>query len=298
MKKRLACAKYLAVSLIMSVSAGAFANEVDQRIETYKAGTKQGATEPAEKETKKSSAPETGAQAKKHKVKKESGKEKVAAHHSEKKEGAHHGGSSGMTPAMALNKLLEGNERYQAERISGPNRSAKRRAEVFKGQHPFAVIVGCSDSRVPPEILFDQGIGDLFVVRTAGNVVDSVALGSIEYAVEHLGTNLVVVLGHEKCGAVAATVGGGDAPPNIKTIVDMIRPAVDKAKAKSAGGGGHGHECDLVCSSVKGNVKLIAEKVRTDPTLKEMVEDGMLKVVGGYYELQSGAVTLTYRPDL
>lgn len=288
MTKRIMYVKCLTVGTVLAFSLSATASEVDQRIETYKAGTNKSASEPAAVETMKTAPSENHGAVKKQKVKQGSQKSKVDAHHSV---------SKAITPAMALNRLLDGNERYQAGLMSAPNRTAKRRAEVAHSQHPFAVIVGCSDSRVPPEILFDQGIGDLFVVRTAGNVVDSVALGSIEYAIEHLGTNLVVVLGHEKCGAVAATVSGGDAPPNVKTIINMIQPAVDKAKAKP-GGGGHGHGCDLTCSSVKNNVKLIAEKVRTDPVLAEMVGAGMLKVVGGYYELASGAVTITYRPDL
>ena len=189
---------------------------------------------------------------------------------------------------------MEGNRRYVSDRSTGPHRSSRRRAEVAGEQHPFAVIVGCSDSRVPPELLFDQGFGDLFVVRTAGNVVDSVALGSIEYAVEHLGVKLIVVLGHERCGAVSAAVAGGEAPANVKAVVEAIRPAVEKAKEKGPGG----HGCDLVCSAVRVNVKLVAEKMRTSPVLKESMEDGMLKVVGGYYDLDDGVVTVTYKPYL
>jgi carbonic anhydrase len=198
-------------------------------------------------------------------------------------------------PEEALKKLLAGNKRYVTEKVSGPNRSSKRRAELAKGQHPFAVIVSCSDSRVPPELLFDQGVGDLFVVRTAGNVVDDIAIGSIEYAVEHLGTRLIVVLGHERCGAVDATVKGGEAPGKIKNVVEAIKPAVEKARAKGPGD----HGCDLLCSAVKTNVKMVAEKLRSgSPILAEFIEDGMLKTVGAYYDLDSGSVSLTYKPYL
>jgi carbonic anhydrase len=195
----------------------------------------------------------------------------------------------------AVKRLLEGNRRYIAEKNSASHRTAKRRTEVAKGQHPFAVIVGCSDSRVPPEILFDQGMGDLFVVRSAGNVIDDIAIGSIEYAVEHLGVQLVMVLGHERCGAVDATLKGGEVGGKLKSVVDAIKPAVEKAKAK----GQTSHGCDLLCSSVKSNARMVAEKLRAaSPVLTEPVENGMLRVVGAYYELDSGVVTLTYKPVL
>jgi carbonic anhydrase len=200
-----------------------------------------------------------------------------------------HGG--GVDADDALKKLLDGNKRYAGNSAKGPNRSAARRAELAKGQHPFAVVVTCSDSRVPPELLFDQGFGDIFVVRTAGNIVDAVALGSIEYAVDHLGTKLVLVLGHERCGAVAATLQGGDAPANIKCVVDTIKPAVDKGKSRHSG---HG---ELLDTCVKTNVKFVAEKIRTTPPiLAEAVNDGMVRVVGAYYDLDSGLVSVTYNP--
>jgi len=154
------------------------------------------------------------------------------------------------------------------------------------------VVVSCSDSRVPPELLFDQGFGDVFVVRTAGNIVDSIELGSIEYAVDHLGTKLVLVLGHERCGAVTAALQGGEAPGNIKSVVDAIKPAIEKGKARHTG---HG---ELLDSCIIANVKQVAEKIRkAAPILSEKVEDGMLKVVGAYYDLDSGAVNMTYLPN-
>ncbi len=214
---------------------------------------------------------------------------KTAAVHDSKDQGhgsGHH--AVGMSAEKALAKLLEGNTRYVDGKTSAPNRSKERRSEVAKGQHPFAVVLGCSDSRVPPELLFDAGFGDLFVVRTAGNIADSVALGSIEYAVEHLGSKLVVVLGHERCGAVDATVKGGDTPANIKNVCNMIRPAVDKARDK--------HPEDLLEASVKSNVKMVAEHLRTSPIIGEMIQDGVVKIVGAYYDLDTGAVDVIFNP--
>lgn len=195
---------------------------------------------------------------------------------------------SGITAEESLEKLLQGNKRYVAGKSLHPNNSAKRRTQVATGQHPFAIIVSCSDSRVPPEVLFDQGLGDLFVIRSAGHVVDDFALGSIEYAVEHLGSKLIVVLGHERCGAVDATVKGGEAPGHVKNVVEAIRPAVAKARGK------HG---DVLCNAVKSNVKMTAEKIRgSGPILAEPIGDGLLKIVGAYYDLDSGAVEMTYKP--
>jgi carbonic anhydrase len=206
-----------------------------------------------------------------------------------------HGTAIPIDAEDAVKRLLEGNRRYIAGKNSATHRTAQRRTEVAKGQHPFAIIVGCSDSRVPPEILFDQGMGDLFVVRSAGNVIDDIAIGSIEYAVEHLGVQLILVLGHERCGAVDATLKGGEVGGKLKYVVEAIRPAVEKAKAK----GQTTHGCDLLCSSVKSNARLVAEKIRrSSPVLTEVVENGILRVVGAYYELESGVVTLTYKPVL
>jgi len=136
----------------------------------------------------------------------------------------------GISPDEALKKLIDGNNRFvqsaQAQKDIGNN----RRTELTKGQHPFAVILSCSDSRVPPEHIFDQGLGDIFVVRVAGNVADSIELGSVEYAAEHLGVPLILVLGHQSCGAVKATVDGGKPEGNIESIVKKIAPAVKKAR--------------------------------------------------------------------
>ncbi len=151
------------------------------------------------------------------------------------------------------------------------------------GQHPFAVILGCADSRVPPEIIFDQGLGDLFVIRVAGNILDDAILGSIEYAVEELGTSLVLVLGHERCGAVAATVKHAEVPGHISTLLSAIQPAVDRAKNESG---------DLLDNAVRANIRLVVEQLKSSMPVAEFVQDDRLNVVGAQYNLDHGAVEI------
>lgn len=185
---------------------------------------------------------------------------------------------------QALLKLKEGNERFLSKKYAHPNQSVERQAEVLKGQHPFAAILTCSDSRVPPEIIFDQGIGDLFIIRVAGNIVTEEILGSIEYAAEHLGVSLVLVLGHQKCGAVQAAVQGGEAPGKIQRLVEALQPAV--AKTKSLPG-------DPVENAVRANVEQAVELLKkSKPIMAELVHEGKVKVVGGYYSLETGRVTV------
>jgi carbonic anhydrase len=185
---------------------------------------------------------------------------------------------------QSLKKLLDGNKRCVVCKQQNPRQDARRRKEVSKGQKPFAVIVGCSDSRIPPELIFDQGLGDLFVVRLAGNIVDALALGSIEYAVEHLDTKLVVVLGHGKCGAVTAATKGPDAPGHVGAIVKAIQPAVKKVQ-KMPG--------DLVDNAIRANASLVVNKIRSSkPILAEMVNKGEIEVIGAYYNIETGAVEL------
>ncbi|MBP1747090.1 MAG: mtcA2 [Deltaproteobacteria bacterium] len=185
---------------------------------------------------------------------------------------------------QSLKKLLEGNKRCVVCKQQNPRQDARRRKEVSKGQKPFAVIVGCSDSRIPPELIFDQGLGDLFVVRLAGNIVDALALGSIEYAVEHLGTKLIVVLGHGKCGAVTAATKGPDAPGHVGAIVKAIQPAVKKVQ-KMPG--------DLVDNAIRANASLVVNKIKSSkPILAEMVNKGEIEVIGAYYNIETGAVEL------
>jgi carbonic anhydrase len=190
-----------------------------------------------------------------------------------------------VAPAEAVSKLKEGNGRYISGNLQHPGQTTERRAELAKDQHPFAVILSCSDSRVPPEIVFDQGLGDLFVVRVAGNVIDDHGLGSIEYAVDHLGARLIVVLGHQSCGAVKAAketiAAKGKAPGHIQSLVTAIRPVVE-ATAK-----------DDLDTTVKANVKHVVQALRSStPILKAKVDSGEVQVIGGYYSLDTGAVSL------
>jgi carbonic anhydrase len=179
-------------------------------------------------------------------------------------------------------KLIDGNKRFVASQVTHPNSSASRREEVAKGQHPFAIIVSCSDSRVPPEILFDQGIGDLFIIRVAGNVVDDFGIASIEYAVEHLGVKLIVVLGHEKCGAVSAAVQGGELPGHLPKLIKAITPAVNAAKKMSG---------DLVANSINQNVHDVVKLLKNSkPILEEVIHKHELEVIGAFYDLDDGTV--------
>ena len=189
-----------------------------------------------------------------------------------------------VAPAEAISKLKEGNGRYTTGSLQHPGQTAERRTELAKTQHPFAAIVSCSDSRVPPEIVFDQGLGDLFVVRVAGNVINDEGLGSIEYTVDHLGTRLILVLGHQSCGAVNAAretiAAKGKAPGHIESLVTAIKPAVE-ATAK-----------DDLETTVKANVKNVVKALRSStPILKSKVDSGEIQVIGGYYSLDTGAVT-------
>lgn len=191
----------------------------------------------------------------------------------------------GIDPDEAMKKLIEGNSRFVGAKPVHPDQTASIREELAKGQKPFAVILTCSDSRVPPEIVFDQGLGDLFVIRVAGNIVDD--NGSIEYAAEHLGTRLVVVLGHERCGAVDATLKGGEAPGHIASLVKAIKPAVDKGKKEKG---------DPLENSIKNNTLSVAQKIRNSkPLLDELVKEGKLKVVSARYDLDDGRVVFFER---
>jgi carbonic anhydrase len=184
----------------------------------------------------------------------------------------------------ALKMLKAGNERFANSKVSEGKPVAARRAETAQTQHPFAIVVGCADSRTAPEIIFDQNIGDLFVVRTAGNLVDDYALGSIEYGVEHLGTRLIVVLGHERCGAVTAALAGGSAPGHINSLVRDIQPAVAASKGK---------EGDALANAIHENDAEVAAKIRKQAQLGELASQ--VKIVEGYYDLDTGKVEWTTR---
>ena len=216
-----------------------------------------------------------------------------------------------VSPTEAISRLKEGNGRFTSGNLQHPHESneertyiaknsyenpggislgmtseqaAKRRAELAKSQHPFAIILSCSDSRVPPEIVFDEGLGDLFIVRVAGNVLNDEGLGSIEYGVDILGARLIVVLGHQSCGAVDAAMktvaAKGKAPGHIQSLVTAIKPVVDSTP-----------KGDLD-TTIKANVKHVVDALRSStPILKAKVDSGDVQVIGGYYTLDTGAVT-------
>ncbi|MFZ4620423.1 MAG: carbonic anhydrase [Bacteroidota bacterium] len=183
-----------------------------------------------------------------------------------------------------LLRLTEGNKRFVSGSLKRKDLSSQR-AATANGQTPFAIVVTCSDSRVPPELIFDESIGQLFVIRLAGNVVDSLALGSIEYAVEHLHAHTLVILGHESCGAVKATIAGGTVPPNIGSIVRRIAPAVAKVREKKT------EEKELLSECIKENVHgQIGLTMKMSPILFDAMVKGELLVLGGIYDLASGKV--------
>src|SRR6266704_4147899 len=208
----------------------------------------------------------------------------LGANHLARAAGPDHSDQPSAAPAEAISKLKEGNGRYTSGNLQHPGQTAERRTELANTQHPFATIVSCSDSRVPPEIVFDQGLGDLFIVRVAGNVINDEGLGSIEYSVDHLGTRLILVLGHQSCGAVKAAretiAAKGKAPGHIESLVAAIKPAVES----TANG-------DLD-ATIKANVKNVVKALRSStPILKAKVDSGEIQVIGGYYSLDTGAVT-------
>ena len=168
-----------------------------------------------------------------------------------------------------------------------PNQSAERQAEVAQGQHPWAAVLGCIDSRVPPELVFDQGLGDMFVARTAGQVIDNVVLGSLEYAVEE-GVKLIMVLGHQSCGAVKATIStlqaGGHPEGQIGSLVQAIKPAVAAAESQPG---------DLLNNAIIANVLLELEYLQSSSEIiASAVDQERMKLVGAIYNLQGGAVSL------
>jgi carbonic anhydrase len=192
-----------------------------------------------------------------------------------------------VTADSVLAELKAGNEHHVAHRYLHPHETEERQRELVSGQNPHAEILSCSDSRVPPEVLFDQGLGDLFIIRVAGNVVSDTELGSLEYGAEHLHVPLLVVLGHQHCGAVTAAVEGGEAEGHISVLIKLLRPAVEKSR---------GLPGDPVENAVKANVEMVVKQLRTStPVLAELVKHGKLKVVGALYSLDTGKVT--WLPD-
>lgn len=193
---------------------------------------------------------------------------------------ADHAEFTPLSADASLKKLVAGNARFTKKSVTDGKPVAAKRAATAQTQHPYAIIVGCADSRTSPELVFDANLGDLFVIRTAGNLVDDYALGSIEYAVEHLGTRLVVVLGHERCGAVKAAVASGSAPGHVGSIVSEIRPAVKASKDRPG---------DALANAVQENVSRVATKISKKSKLGAAAPD--VKVVQAYYDLDTGKVT-------
>jgi len=193
----------------------------------------------------------------------------------------------------ALDRLREGNRRFVAgARDPGALADRARRRDLASGQEPFAIILGCSDSRVPAELVFDQGLGDLFVIRVAGNIVAPSQIGSVEFAAERFGTRLVVVLGHSSCGAVLATLEelrrpSQDQSRNLRSIVDRIRPAVEPLFAAE-----HRHGADaLVGQAVRANIRVSANHLRHGSEILEtLIQSQRLLVVGAEYSLETGIV--------
>jgi len=198
-----------------------------------------------------------------------------------------------ISASEALERLREGNRRFVSDvRGSAARVTQTRRIELAEGQEPFAIILGCSDSRVPAEIVFDQGLGDLFVIRVAGNIVASSQIGSVEFAAERFGTPLVVVLGHSRCGAVLATLEELMRPRekqsrNLRSIVDRIRPSVEGLLATELR---HDSEA-LVQHAVRANIRASANQLRHgSEVLEELIQKARVLVVGAEYSLETGCV--------
>lgn len=189
---------------------------------------------------------------------------------------------SALSPKEGLSSLIEGNKRFQSNKAVNPNQDFPRREALVTSQKPFAIIVACADSRVSPEILFDQGIGDLFVVRVAGNVVGPLEMESIEYAAKVLGSSCIIVMGHERCGAVQAVVQNQTA--DIRYISQLIRPAVIKAKGSGAK--------DILESSIRHNAKNVSDFIRQSPIIAELLSQNKILVQPAYYNFHTGFVEL------
>lgn len=187
-----------------------------------------------------------------------------------------------LSAEQALKLLLEGNQRFVAGKLEHPNQTPARRAELARGQHPFAAVLACSDSRTPPEIIFDRGLGDIFTARVAGNSADQVVIESLDYSVKHLGVRVVMVLGHRRCGAVTAAVESYD-NENVGPMLKELYPAVRATR---------GMPGDPVENAVRENVKLVMKNLAASQALSAMVKSGELKIVGGIYDLDTGTIEM------
>lgn len=188
------------------------------------------------------------------------------------------------SPDLALQQLMDGNKRFLGASLTHPNQGDDRRISLGSGQAPFSAILACADSRVPPEVIFDQGLGDLFVVRVAGNILNDQLLGSLEYAAMHLNTPLIVVLGHTSCGAIGAVASGAELEGHIASLAPAIQPAVDKVRDQ---------EGDLTDNAAREVARMTAELLQnSEPIMADLVKNGKIKVVPAFYDLKSGEVTL------
>ncbi|MBD2084131.1 carbonic anhydrase [Trichocoleus sp. ST-U3] len=188
-----------------------------------------------------------------------------------------------MTPDQALQSLMEGNQRFITRKTKNINRDFQRLTAVAKTQKPFAAILSCADSRVPSEIIFDRGFGDLFVCRVAGNIATPEETGSLEFGGLILGTKVIMVMGHKRCGAVDATIKGAQVPGQIGSLLEAIKPGVENSKGKPG---------DRLENASKANVLVQVERLKTSPVISQLIQENKLKVVGGYYDLDTGKVTL------
>jgi carbonic anhydrase len=190
-----------------------------------------------------------------------------------------------ITPDEALAQLMSGNQRFVDGKAIYPNQDAVRLSELIKEQKPFAAIMCCSDSRVPPEMIFDRGFGDLFIVRDAGEVVTPEQIGSVEFGTLVLGAKVLLVLGHQDCGAVKAAMTGDEVPGQIGSILASIEPAVVDYQ-------GQQENKDMVKEAIEANVLLQLNNLKKSPVLTELINAGSLKVVGGYYDFNKRTVSL------
>ncbi|MBN3871505.1 MAG: carbonic anhydrase [Nostoc sp.] len=189
-----------------------------------------------------------------------------------------------ISPNEAVRRLLDGNQRFIHQKRQYPDQSLEHLRLVAKAQYPFAAILGCADSRVPAEIVFDQGLGDLFVVRVAGNVVSDTVIGSLEYSTTVLGSQLIVILGHKRCGAVAEAIKNEPLPGRIGLIIEGIKPSVERVKFRTG---------DNMQDAVIANIQYQAEKLQESSTvLAKLLHQGKLKIVSACYDIDTGKVNI------
>ncbi|MBE9036331.1 carbonic anhydrase [aff. Roholtiella sp. LEGE 12411] len=198
--------------------------------------------------------------------------------------GVHPDNPNPVSPNEAIKRLLDGNQRFLHQKRKYPDQSLEHLQLIAKAQYPFASILGCADSRVPAEIVFDQGLGDLFVVRVAGNVVSDTIIGSLEYSTAVLGSQLIVILGHRRCGAVAEAIKNEPLPGRISLIIEGIKPSLARAKLTTD---------DTTQDAVIANIQYQAEKLQESSTiLAKLITEGKLQIVSACYDIETGKVTV------